>query len=897
LGAGYGTDLLLRPAAEKTITETTTKTGAAGTNTVTQSAQTVTTTATTTKTVTAPPATLSYRPPLSQSVQATADKVIQTDVSLHTGETLKYTHCSSNGCTIGSGGPCLLEVHVSNGVMTAIDVADPINKGNAREDVGDDAVSKEMIQMRPCVKGRGWRKTIYAPDRLLYPMKSVGAKGEQKFTRITWTEALDTVANAIKTAYQKRGPYSTFNGPTVLTYAGNYSFTVWGASSYSGQMLADFVTLGVAHGGASPFVSDTYGSEVLDILNTKLIVGFGLNPGVTNYGAHHYLTLAHEKGTKIILVDPVLSMSAQTYADQWIPIRPGTDSTMMLAIANVLLKENLWDQNYVSKYVEPNGFQMWKDYVLGNTAGPDGKIDRTPEWAEPICAVPADTIRQLARLYAGTKPAWLRCYVAANRQMYGENQARMGAYLQAMTGNIGIAGGGYCSFDRSPGYAATSAPSMNFTRGKANYPFICLMNCRNIKDAILLKDQVDAGTLPLNQYLATIGQAQGSPVANIGVIWDAGGERVGLGVPDQNKLYRAMKKVDFVVALSYHSTATQLRYADIVLPQADPHFEDYQSFSLGGGMTNYFLGPTKVVQPPGEAKTSEWIAVALGQRFGVDAQYNTTLAPLVNDPVGWDAAYEAAQKAGYEAWAATDAVKPLNPPSWDDFKKMPIWRVPHTAPAWFPFWDKMAPPAGQGNVFDTVSGKIEFYSSFLADPNMAGKSFVFPQRKIDSKVCVGGSTPPTIPPFAQYVRPPVSYVSDMVKQYPLMMLTTHSFYRQHWSQDNNAWFQNEGRHAFWIHPADAKARGIKDGDTVWVHNDRGEITIPAYVTSRIMPGVVVVRHGTWLKSTGMKTTLSPDGLDTRGNGNLLTMSTDYPWTTGILPSTTMVEVAKVSGSS
>jgi anaerobic selenocysteine-containing dehydrogenase len=96
-----------------------------------------------------------------------------------------------------------------------------------------------------------------------------------------------------------------------------------------------------------------------------------------------------------------------------------------------------------------------------------------------------------------------------------------------------------------------------------------------------------------------------------------------------------------------------------------------------------------------------------------------------------------------------------------------------------------------------------------------------------------------------------------------------------------------------MHPADAKARGISDGDTVRVHNDIGELMLPAYVTARIMPGVVVVRHGAWIRRSDKITALSPDGVDVRGAENWLTLSTDYPWTTGKVLSTNMVEVGKV----
>ena len=123
------------------------------------------------------------------------------------------------------------------------------------------------------------------------------------------------------------------------------------------------------------------------MLDTKLMVFIGYNSAMAYFGKHYWITLAQEKGIPLIVLDPVYSMTARQ-ADQWIPMRPGTDMALMAAMANVLFKENLVNQDFVSKWVEPKGFQMWQDYILGNAAGPDGKIDRTPEWAEPITGYP-----------------------------------------------------------------------------------------------------------------------------------------------------------------------------------------------------------------------------------------------------------------------------------------------------------------------------------------------------------------------------------------------------------------------------------------------------------------------------------------------------------------------------
>ena len=134
-------------------------------------------------------------------------------------------------------------------------------------------------------------------------------------------------------------------------------------------------------------------------------------------------------------------MTAETLADQWIPIRQGTDSAFLLAVANVLFKENLYNTTFVAKFVEPTGFQNFQNYVLGQSPGPDGAIDRTPQWAEPICGIPAATIQSFAELYAKSQPCfWSTGTHVINKQPGAFNTARILMTLAAMTGNIGVLG-------------------------------------------------------------------------------------------------------------------------------------------------------------------------------------------------------------------------------------------------------------------------------------------------------------------------------------------------------------------------------------------------------------------------------------------------------------------------
>jgi anaerobic dimethyl sulfoxide reductase subunit A len=253
----------------------------------------------------------------------------------HAGETTVYTSCYTDGCG-NVAGACPLKVHVKDGVMTGIEAGDIINQGMFREDVSEDAIRAEMIQHRPCSRAYSWRRTINHPDRAKYPMKSVGERGERRFTRISWDEALDTVVAKIREIGGKYGPHCILGELPVIEWGGRWGIRTWGMSSFSGYILPDLVTLGYCSPGIA--VTDNEAHEFTDIFNSRLILWFGHNPAITEHGSVNWFMRAKEKGIPIIIVDPIYTISAEVYADQWIPIRPNTDLAMLLAMANVLLR-------------------------------------------------------------------------------------------------------------------------------------------------------------------------------------------------------------------------------------------------------------------------------------------------------------------------------------------------------------------------------------------------------------------------------------------------------------------------------------------------------------------------------------------------------------------------------
>ncbi|MDO8490394.1 MAG: molybdopterin-dependent oxidoreductase, partial [Dehalococcoidia bacterium] len=328
------------------------------------------------------------------------------------------THCSH------CGGACLLKVHVADGVIRRIETDD-----------GDDP------QYRACAKGRAMRQRVYAPDRLLYPLKRTGERGEGKFRRVSWDEALDTVAHELKRVSAAYGPdailFKRSGGDLgaihnraphlrLLSMMGGCS-TVWGTHSFEGGIFAQVATYGTV---ATSNTRD-------DLPNSRFIVLWGWNPTdtVLQCNTAWYLAQAREAGARVVAVDPRFTNTAALGDAHWIPIRPGTDAAMLVAMAHVIIREKLQDQSFIDRYTV--GFDLFKAYVMGEEDG----IPKTPVWAEAITGAPAAVIENLARDYATIRPAALIAGIAPGRTAYGEQYHRAAATLAAMTGNVGVHGG------------------------------------------------------------------------------------------------------------------------------------------------------------------------------------------------------------------------------------------------------------------------------------------------------------------------------------------------------------------------------------------------------------------------------------------------------------------------
>ena len=758
-------------------------------------------------------------------------------------------------CAHNCGSRHMLVAHKKGDVIVRLSTDDGRYQQGGH--VGKD--TEEEPQLRACLRGRAYRQRLYSAERLLYPMGRVGKRGEGKFKRISWDQALDYVARKmieIKNQY----------GSTALldqSYAGA-SYGVlhksdqiegllgrflgmfgcrtnsWSVPSYQGTTTSSRWTFGTIEDGNE---DDAYA-------HSKLIIMWGWNPAYTFHGGNtfYYMRMAKQRGCKFVLVDPQYTDSAAAYDAWWIPIRPNTDAAMMAGMAHYIFSNNLHDQNFIDRFTmgmdagtmpdwaqqSANGRENFKDYILGSYDG----VPKTPEWAADICGVSADQIKKLADMYARTKPAALKASWAPGRNAYGEQYNRMAAALQAMTGNIGVLGGcaegvGKAWHAEAVAYPYDQYANIWFASIKSDRWAHCVLNYPNVK-------REEIGCWPRQD--ATDGQ-----IPNIkGIFWQ--GSDWFNQLTNINKEIEAIKKLELVVCMDSTITPSGL-WADVLLPVAT-HFERHD-VALPWYKGHYYIHRPKVIEPMGESKTDFQIftelAYRIGHKDGIGDTFGKTYNPRAersyfNDP---DAVDEAYLRAWWEQKVM--AHQHVDMP-WDEFKKHGVYKFkldkPHVG-----FREQIE----NGKPFQTPSGKIEILCTELASISDWTKTKY-------------GYHIPSIP---KWIEPWESLNSPQTAKYPFHLISPHPRWRTHSIFNNCSWLRETYEQEVTIAASDARRLGIKTGDTVEVFNERGRVVVPAYVTERTMPGVAVLYEGAWMD-------LDENGVDRSGNPDFLTLDEPSP---------------------
>ncbi|MFC1936331.1 DMSO/selenate family reductase complex A subunit [Chloroflexota bacterium] len=738
--------------------------------------------------------------------------------------------CPAHNC----GGRCLLLAHVDNGVITRLETDD-------RPD------SLADPQLRACVRGRSYLKRQYHPDRLKFPMKRIGKRGEGKFARISWDEALETFASEMFRIKEKYGNSALF----VPYGTGGYS-QLTGSQTARRLMNIFGGCLGIynsyswaAINTATPYIYGTLqtGNQRQDWLNAKYIIMWGWNPAEMRDGTNSdfFIKCARQNGAKIICIDPRMSMSAVSLADDWIPIRPGTDVAMMSAMAYVMISENLHVSDFIAthcigfdKTQMPLGLEnqeSYSDYILGVKDG----VPKTPKWAEKITGIPTEVITRIATEYATIKPGVLYQGYGMQRRAYGEQVVLAGCALATITGNIGVSGGWASGLALQ---APDGGPLWNvFPTGenpvKVQIPVFLWTEAvlrgrqMGVADGVRNAEQLE-NNIKLIYAVAS----------NILINQHANINRTAKILQDENL-------IEFIVVQDQFLTPSG-RFADLVLP-ACTQFETW-GLEDGWKYGDEVLLMPKLVDPPGESKSDYTICSLLADRLGIGSEYT-----------------EGKDEKAWLEWCVDEYRKTRFPdiPSYQELidENVGVYSTPVEKPA-IAFAAFRADPIK--NPLPTPSGKIELFFQALFELGQ----------------------PIEIPAVPKYIQEWESPFGPEANRYPLQALGHHTVQRVHSTHSNNQFLREAFPQRVYINPIDANKRSIQDGDEIKVFNDRGALVLPCRVTKKIMPGVVDIPQGAWWQP-------DENDIDHGGSINVLTSERWTPLAFGTAQHTIMVEVEKV----
>ena len=637
-----------------------------------------------------------------------------------------------------------------------------------------------------CAKVAKYLDRVYSPDRVLYPMRRIrpkGAAGEgvgasEQWQRISWDQALSEIA------VRFRSIISAFGSEAILpySYAGNLAklnfesmdrrfFHRLGASQLARNICSE-----AGGAGVRSVYGTNMGTEPEQFRHSKYIIAWAANIHGNNVHLWPFIEEARRNGAKLVVIDPYRTRTAAC-ADWHLPIHPGTDVALALAMMHVIIQEELCDADYIARHTL--GFEPLREKVQAYT----------PERAAAWTGISAENIRKLAREYATTRPAVIRLNYGVQRSQNGGMAARTVAMLPCLIGSWKEVGGGF-QLSTSAAYGLNNA-ALHRT------------------DLMLKALDRPARTINMVELGKALNEVGDPPVKAL-FVYNSNPAAV---CPNHNEVVRGLMRPDLFTVVHEQFFTDTTDYADLVLP-ATTFFEHKDLQSAYG---HYYLQVSKqAIAPLGECRPNVEVFRALAERMEFD------------DPCFRDSVEEMMDQA-------LDSPNP-----W--LKGLTRARLEELGHMRLNFRERDAAPQNGG------AGPAP-HSPNLPEPFLpfANGNFRTPSGKaLLSNEALRASG---LDPVAEFVPPEESRHTSRAKRYPLEMLARKA--------DNflNSTFTNlpglralEQTDLLEINSTDAAARGIPDGSTVRVFNDRGEIQLKAKVDGSLPPGVVAAKLN-WAKLT------------------------------------------------
>ena len=772
-------------------------------------------------------------------------------------------------CFFDCGGRCMNKGYVVDGVIVR----------QKTDDTHPD--SPEYPQQRACNRGRSWRYHLYNASRVKYPLKrknwqpgggeNVHAelRGRDEWERISWDEAIALISEEMLRIKKEYGnsafcaSWRSVHYVNVMNEFGGYT-DLWGNSSLGSYTLAAGVL------GAEPALT-TCANDRFDFKNCETVILFADNCAWSSPGSGMYYYLQGKKaGMKFYAVDPIYNDTYAALDAEWIPIRPGTDAALMLGMCHVLITEDdpdsnpMLDWDFIDRCTlgfdadhMPEGEdprESFKDYVLGTYDG----TPKTPEWASEICGASVEQITLLAREMTcqkkvGTIHSW-----APARTTNGDSNVHLSVIIGAITGHMG----------KSGHFTSTTSHNFNINNG----PYLCSGGLDG-QPAFVQVDSVGFNIydpekpIPITDKISmndfwqvlkdghgrvwengTVGPCEDREVtikADLGFSNDYVATLANMGTGLE--VLQTPGILDFFLQTAMEPN-TSSQYADIVLPFASSW---ERTGDVSADQRDAIFFPSKVIEPLYEAKTDRDIAIALMKGLGLDPE---NLYPL-SETQAWFNKIAGSTVINKEG---TDYV-PLATITEDDIEEWGVEGKPQEG------------VIGINELVERGNYQVEryegdpygyiAYEAFREDPeanpqpySASGKIEIFCRQFADLINSFGYNAElgyPEQSPIPKYFPAPRGYEEtfsdwdNKVKgEYPFQCMSVHSLGRAHTSFQASPYLREVWTNPLMISSSDAAEIGISTGDTVLITSTNGKQALRlAFVSERIMPGVLMVYHG------------------------------------------------------
>ena len=643
---------------------------------------------------------------------------------------------------------------------------------------------------------RSWLERGPGPD---------ARRGEDEFVAMPWGEVLDRVAAELRRVKDKHGLESVFGGSYGWSSAGRFHHAQSQVHRFLNTSLGGYVRSvnSYSAGASEPLLPHILGS--LDqiarravsweqiVEHSEVVLAFGgmalknsrvASGGISRHTERGDMARAAARGCRFVTLGPLRSDTPEEAKAEWVPVIPGTDTALMLGMVHTLVSDGSHDRAFLERFCA--GWDVFEDYLLGRSDG----VPKTSAWASTICGVPAADIAALARSLPGKRVLVVVAH-ALQRSEHGEQPIWMCMVLAAVLGQLGLPGGGY----------AYALGTMAHYGRRANAVVVpALPQGSNAVKAFIPVARI--ADMLLNPGAAFDYNGQRLTYPHIRLAYWIGGNPFHHH-QDLNRLREAFCTLDTLIVHETGWTATA-RHADIVLPAT----MTLEREDIGAAPTDpLMVAMHRIAEPHGLARDDYDIFTDLAERLGAREAY--TEGRTSNE---WLRLLYAKTRHALKG-------KGIAAPDFEGFWKLGELALPQQADDGGILRAFREDPAG--HPLPTPSGKVQISSATIAGFGYAD--------------CPGHPAwlAPTDPPTPAH---------------PLVLVANQPATRLHSQLDYGGHSDGQkrrGREVCSIHPRDAAARGIQEGDIVRLFNTRGACLASAALTEQVMPGVVQLPTGAW----------------------------------------------------